>query len=118
MKTSGGSHGDLQAAEELLDARRYRAACDAFSRLVDGAGPRAAAHVGWGRALAGLRNPVEAAARFEAALGDDPANVEAFGGLRDLWSDLPDPETLFRRLQHRVEASGRPAAQAAWSEFL
>jgi tetratricopeptide (TPR) repeat protein len=108
----------LEAAELLLEASRYRAACSAFAGLAHTDAHSATAHVGWGQALKGLENYDEAASRFEKAIAADPADDRAFDELGEIWEHLSKRDALLARIQHRLDAIKAPGAHRAWAAFL
>jgi tetratricopeptide (TPR) repeat protein len=108
----------LEAAERLLQASRYRAACSAFASLADTDGHRAAANLGWGQALAGLENYDEAASHFDAAIDADPAADSAFDELSNIWKNLSQRDALLARIQQRIDAIKAFPGHTAWAVFL
>lgn len=108
----------LQAAQALLDAERYRAACTAFAQFAETDGHRAEANRGWGQALAGLDNYDEAASRYEAAIEADPGDEATYGALKGILDELSDPDALMARIQRKVDGVESAAAHAAWANFL
>jgi tetratricopeptide (TPR) repeat protein len=108
----------LQKAAALHEAGRYRAAATAFEQLADRDGCRAAAHLGWGRALSGLDNIKEAASHFAAAIDADPGDPDAYSELHDIWERLESPDELLARIRRRIANLSSAPAHAALAAFL
>jgi tetratricopeptide (TPR) repeat protein len=118
MAQAGKLQVDLEAANALLDAERYRAACTAFAQLSDAQAHRVEANRGWGQALAALYNYDEAALHYEAAIEADPADEATYEELQVVWDELSNPDALIARVQRRVDGVKSAPAHAVWAKFL
>ena len=108
----------LDSATQLLDKKKYREACTAFQQLAHVNAHRAAANIGWGRALKSLGNYEEAADRFVAAFEAEPASKACLEALRQIRRGIDDEDQLIDRLQGVVDASSDSAVHTRWAAFL
>ncbi len=110
----------MARAERALSARRYNEAVDLFSAAADESN-RAEAHVGAGRAYAGMRQWHVALARFQRAIDRNPRYMPAWfelgnarqqngdtAGALEAWQRVVDEsrdQQLVRRAQSAIESA-------------
>ena len=94
----------MDQAERALSARRYNEAVDLFAAAADQSN-RAEAHVGAGRAYAGLRQWHVAAARFQRAIDRNPRYMPAWYELGNARSQSGDTAGAVAAWQRVVDES-------------
>ncbi|MBU6160334.1 MAG: tetratricopeptide repeat protein [Myxococcales bacterium] len=94
----------MERAERALSARRYNDAVDLFAEAAEQSN-RAEAHVGAGRAYAGLRQWHVAAARFQRAIDRNPRYMPAWYELGNARSQSGDTAGAVAAWQRVVDES-------------
>jgi hypothetical protein len=94
----------MEQAERTLSARRYNEAVDLFAAAAEQSN-RAEAHVGAGRAYAGLRQWHVAAARFQRAIDRNPRYMPAWYELGNARSQSGDTAGALAAWQRVVDES-------------